>query len=234
MLYSPSVVEITEEFQNVYHYRMSSSCGGYMTNTNTLSGLEGFEILSDRNILHDLLVEELQDLYYAENHLVKSLPKMVKAAHDDDLKQAFSEHLVQTEGHVLRLTAAFEILGVIPKSKPCKAMIGLVAEGQQRIKESKYKDATVADLALIGAAQKVEHYEMSGYGSVRSIADKIDQREVAKLLHETQMEEEKADKTLNGLAKPMLDKISERQKEAQHLMVRAQKEDVNERINTER
>ncbi len=158
-------------------------------------------------VLKDLLIEEMQDLLHAENQLVSALPKMAKAAHEPKLKTAFQDHLEETKGHVERLKQAFELLGAKAKAKPCKAMLGLVTEGKETIDEGKSKDETVADLALIVAAQKVEHYEISGYGSLRSFAEQLGESKVAKLLSQTLAEEENADKLLTKLS-PALLKLS--------------------------
>ncbi len=155
-------------------------------------------------MLKDLLVEELQDLLFAEQQLTKALPEMASAAHHPKLKEAFEKHLVHTEVHVERLEKALGMLGAKNKVKPCKAMLGLIAEGQERIAESKGKDELSADLALIGAAQKVEHYEISGYGTVRGISRLMGLHDVAKLLDHTLGEEEAADFLLTTVAKPIL------------------------------
>ncbi len=154
--------------------------------------------------LKELLVEELQDLLFAEMQLTKALPEMAAAAHNQKLKQAFEKHLQQTELHVQRLTAAFKLLGVEGKPKQCKAMLGLIEEGKERIKESKGKAEIAADLALIASAQKVEHYEISGYGTLRALARLIDEKEVAKLLDHTLGEEESADFMLTTVSEPLL------------------------------
>jgi len=154
--------------------------------------------------LEELLIDEMRDLLHAEGQLVKALPKMEKAAHDPNLKLAFTNHLEQTKGHVERLKEAFDLLGARPRAKACKAMQGLVEEGQETITEGKEKDESVADLALICAAQKVEHYEISGYGSLRAIAEQLGQDKVAKLLAQTLAEEEKADGLLTRLSPPLL------------------------------
>lgn len=159
--------------------------------------------------LQELLTEELQDLLHAENQLVKALPKMAKAAHAAELKEAFSNHLKQTQEHVERLKRAFGILEVKAKAKPCKGMVGLIEEGQEVITEGKGKDAEIADLALIAAAQKVEHYEISGYGTLRTIAERLGQDEVAQLLAETLEEEKKADELLTSVAQSPLESTSE-------------------------
>lgn len=163
--------------------------------------------------LQELLVEEMQDLLHAEGQLVKALPKMAKAAHEPKLKQAFTNHLEETKGHVARLKQAFELLGAKAKAKPCKAMEGLVAEGAETIEEGKEKDADIADLALVTAAQKVEHYEISGYGSLRKMAEQIGQPKVAKLLGQNLAEEEKADQLLTQLSPPLLERANEEPEE---------------------
>ncbi|MGA8029651.1 MAG: ferritin-like domain-containing protein [Bryobacteraceae bacterium] len=154
--------------------------------------------------LKDLLVEELQDLLHAETQLTKALPKMAAAARNPKLQEAFEKHLGQTEGHVERLKQAFELLGEKAEAKPCKAMAGLVAEGEETIEEAGGKEALAADLALITAAQKVEHYEISGYGTVRALARQIGETDVAKLLTRTLGEEESADFLLSEIAKPIV------------------------------
>jgi Mn-containing catalase len=155
--------------------------------------------------IEELLVEEMQDLLHAEGQLVKALPKMARAAKNPDLKQAFQEHLEQTKGHVERLKQAFELLGAKPKSKPCKGMEGLVEEGSETIEDGKEKPDSIADLALIAAAQKVEHYEISGYGTLRALAEHLGNEAVAKLLGQTLAEEEKADKLLTSISPSLLD-----------------------------
>lgn len=146
----------------------------------------------------DLLVEELKDLYSAENQLLKALPKMAKAATNEALKAAFETHLDQTEGHVSRLEEIGEQLGESMKGKKCKAMEGLIAEGKEIIEED--AEPALLDLALIGAAQKVEHYEISGYGTVRTLAQISGEKDIIKLLQQTLDEEGATDKLLTTLA----------------------------------
>jgi Mn-containing catalase len=160
-------------------------------------------------ILQELLIEELRDLLHAENQLVKALPKMAKAAKNSELKTAFQDHLEQTKGHVERLTQVFDMLGEKAKPKPCKGMAGLVQEGQEVITEGKQKEEAQADLALIAAAQKVEHYEMSAYGTARAIAEQMERNDLVKLLTKTLEEEEKADELLTELAKPLLEEAEQ-------------------------
>jgi Mn-containing catalase len=165
--------------------------------------------------LEELLIEEMQDLLHAENQLVKALPKMAKAAHEPKLKQAFEKHTEETKTHVDRLKQAFELLGARAKAKPCKGMLGLVDEGQEKIAEGKDKEDADADLALVAAAQKIEHYEISGYGTVRTIAERLGESKVAKLLSQTLAEEEKTDKLLTQLSPPLLEGASQEREEVQ-------------------
>jgi Mn-containing catalase len=160
-------------------------------------------------LLRELLTEELKDLLSAENQLVKALPKMAKAAKDADLKQAFEEHLEQTKGHVERLKQAFDLLEVKPKAKACKGMAGLVEEGQEVITEGKQMEEAAADLALIGAAQRVEHYEIAAYGTARAIAEQMSRQDIVKLLSQTLAEEEKADQLMTKLAQPLLEEAGQ-------------------------
>jgi ferritin-like metal-binding protein YciE len=146
----------------------------------------------------DLLIEELKDLYSAENQLLKALPKMAKAANSEELRRAFETHLEQTEGHVKRLEKIAKRLDETPKGKKCKAMEGLVAEGKEVMAED--GEPALLDLALIGAAQKVEHYEIAGYGTARTLAELIGEDEVAKILQETLDEEGETDKILTTVA----------------------------------
>jgi ferritin-like metal-binding protein YciE len=152
--------------------------------------------------LRELLVDELKDLYSAENQLVKALPKMAKAAASPELKAAFEEHLEETKGQVDRLVTIFEQLEGSPKGKKCKAMEGLIEEGSEVI-EAEGEDS-VKDAALICAAQKVEHYEMAGYGCARTFATLLGLDEVADLLQETLDEEGNADKKLTELAETVI------------------------------
>jgi Mn-containing catalase len=154
--------------------------------------------------LKELFVEELQDLLHAETQLTKALPNMAAAAHHPKLREAFEKHLIQTQGHIDRLKQAFALLGEKAQAKPCKAMAGLIAEGEETIEEGREKEDLAADLALIAAAQKVEHYEISGYGTLRGLARQIGELEVSKLLTHTLGEEESADFILSEIAKPII------------------------------
>jgi Mn-containing catalase len=155
-------------------------------------------------LLEEVLVEELQDLLSAESQLVKALPKMAKAATEPKLKLAFQKHLEETKGHVDRLKQAFELLGKKAKAQHCKGMEGLISEGQEKIDEAGEKPQIATDLALVAAAQKVEHYEISGYGTVRTLAEQIGNKKVARLLQQTLAEEEKTDALLTKLSPPLL------------------------------
>jgi Mn-containing catalase len=157
--------------------------------------------------LKSLLVDELQDLLSAENQIVAALPKMVQAAHNANLKEAFQKHLTQTQGQVERLKSALTLLGEDAKSKPCKGMKGLLEEGEEAITEGKDRDDLTADLGLIAAAQKVEHYEISGYGTAKCFARQLGEREVAALLSHTLGEEESADFLMTAITEPLLQQL---------------------------
>jgi ferritin-like metal-binding protein YciE len=152
--------------------------------------------------LQDLYVEELKDLYSAESQLLTALPKMAKAASAPELSKAFKDHLKETEGQVKRLETIFEKLATSPKGKKCKAMEGLVEEGKETISED--ADPSVKDAGLIAAAQRVEHYEMAGYGCVRTFARLLGHDDAADLLQETLDEEGAADKKLTKLAETVI------------------------------
>ena len=152
--------------------------------------------------LKDLYIEELRDIYSAERQILKALPKMAKAATSPELKAAFLEHLEQTKGQVVRLETVFEALGKKPTGKTCKAMQGLVEEGEELISEE--PAPTVLDAGLISAAQRVEHYEMASSGSVRTWARLLGEKAAAKLLQETLDEEGETDKKLTALAESVI------------------------------
>jgi len=147
--------------------------------------------------LKELYIDELKDLYSAENQLVKALPKMAKAATSEDLRAGFEEHLEQTKGHVQRLETIFQMLGESPKGKKCKGMGGLIEEGAEATEEY---DGALLDAALIGAAQRVEHYEMAGYGTVSAFAEELGESEHVSLLDQTLEEEKETDEKLSQLA----------------------------------
>lgn len=149
--------------------------------------------------LRELYIDELRDLYNAENQLVKALPKMAKAADSGELQEGFEEHLEQTKGHVQRLEQIFDALGENPKGKTCKGMEGLIQEGKEILDED--FEGALLDAALIGAAQRVEHYEIAAYGTAREFARLLGESEHATLLEETLQEEKETDQKLTTLAK---------------------------------
>ena len=158
--------------------------------------------------IKELLVDQLQDLLHAETQLTGALPKMSEAAHHPKLKEAFDKHLTQTEMHLERLRKAFELLGEKAEAKPCKAMMGLVAEGEETIKEGAEKEPMTADLALIAAAQRVEHYEISAYGTARGLARQLGAIDCARLLSHTLGDEQSADFLLTAISDPMLQEMA--------------------------
>ncbi|AIZ63387.1 hypothetical protein PK28_06195 [Hymenobacter sp. DG25B] len=149
--------------------------------------------------LDDLFHEQLKDLYSAENQLLKALPKMAKEAQDSRLRQGFEKHLQETENQVSRLEKIGKMLDISLSGHTCKAMQGLVAEGQVTIDENATDE--VKDAALIAAAQRVEHYEISGYGTAAHYAERLGHTDAAKLLRQTLQEEQMTDTKLNDLAK---------------------------------
>jgi ferritin-like metal-binding protein YciE len=154
------------------------------------------------NTLEQLYVSELRDIYSAENQLLKALPKMAKGASSPELKDAFQKHLEQTKGHVERLEQIFQQLDENPRGKTCHAMKGLIEEGSEILKED--GEESVLDAGIIVAAQKVEHYEIAGYGSVRTFANLLGKDEEAKLLQSTLDEESETNEILNRLAETVV------------------------------
>ena len=148
--------------------------------------------------LNELLIEELRDLYSVETQLSRALPRFSKAASNDELKQAFEDHGRQTATHLARLDRVMELLGANPRGKTCQAMEGLIAEAGEKMELD--AEDEVRDVGLIAAAQKVEHYEIAGYGTVRTLAEVVGEDEVAKLLQETLDEESEADERLTDIA----------------------------------
>jgi ferritin-like metal-binding protein YciE len=200
-----------------------SPCGGYLGNAvgllkNTAKLCRGtghakdierhvpdepHTTMSKIKTTRDLLVHSLKDLYSAETQLVKALPKMAKAATNPDLKEGFTNHLEETKGHVERLQQVADILEVTPRGLTCKAMKGLIEESAETIEED--AEPTLKDLALITAAQKVEHYEISGYGSIRALSTALGLTEITALFEATEQEEGNADKTLGTVAAQLLE-----------------------------
>ena len=163
------------------------------------------------NTLQKLYTDELRDLYNAENQLLKALPKMAKAASSEELKEAFEQHLEQTKSHVKRLEQVFEELDEKPKGKTCRAMKGLIQEGSEVLEED--GENSVRDAGIIVAAQKVEHYEIAGYGSVRTFAHLLGQNKAAELLQATLDEESETNEVLNRLAESVINPEAVRETE---------------------
>ena len=145
----------------------------------------------------ELLIDELRDILHAEKQLTKALPKMAEAARFDRLRELFEEHLVETNAQIERLNECFSLLGQTARAKPCKGMMGLVEEGQEVISKGEKKEDAAADLALVGAAQRVEHYEISGYTTAKNLAQQLRHSAVVALLSKSLAEEENADQLLN-------------------------------------
>jgi Mn-containing catalase len=154
--------------------------------------------------INELLLDELRDILHAEKQLTKALPKMAKAARFDRLRECFEEHLIETEAQIERLNECFSLLGETARAKPCKGMMGLVEEGQEVMAEGEKKEDAVADLALIGAAQRVEHYEISGYTTAKNLAQQLRHSAVVSLLSKSLAKEENADQLLNQVARTLM------------------------------
>jgi ferritin-like metal-binding protein YciE len=159
--------------------------------------------------LDDLFHDTLKDIYYAEKKLVAALPKMAKAAQNTDLKAAFQKHAGETEGHVERLEQVFAIIEAKPQGKKCPAIDGLIEEGNEIAKE--YKGSPALDAGLLAAAQAVEHYEISHYGTLRTWAEELGLRDAVKLLDETLDEEKATDDSLTDLAKDVINQEAQRE-----------------------
>src|SRR4051794_15702621 len=154
--------------------------------------------------MDELLIDELRDILHAEKQLTKALPKMAKAARFDRLRELFEQHLFETELQIERINECFELLGVSARAKPCKGMMGLVEEGQEVMEAAEGKDDAAADLALIGAAQRVEHYEISGYTTAKNLAQQLRHSAIVALLSKSLAEEENADQLLNQVARTLM------------------------------
>lgn len=163
--------------------------------------------------LDDLLVHELQDIYNAEAQILKALPKFVKAANDPELKSAFEEHRLQTEGQVARLDQVFKLLGVPAKGRKCDGMAGLLEEGKKTMEQE--AEPAVLDAALISAAQKVEHYEIAAYGCVCTYAEMLGYDQVHELLGQNLDEEETTDQRLTALAESVINPEAEIESEGE-------------------
>jgi ferritin-like metal-binding protein YciE len=172
---------------------------GSTKTTNKSSGRSAAGKMDKQSLLRKFFIEELQDIYWAEKHLVKELPRLQKAATSEELADAIGDHQAATEEHVSRLEEVFKMMGETAKAKKCEAMEGLVKEAQQVIEDTEEESAT-RDVALIMAAQKVEHYEIATYGSLVQLAKTIGMNNIAEVLAETLQEEKETDELLTSIA----------------------------------
>jgi ferritin-like metal-binding protein YciE len=154
--------------------------------------------MANNKDLHELFHDTLKDIYFAEKKILSALPKMAKAARAPELRQAFEKHESETEGHVERLEKVFEEIDATPRGKTCEAIMGIIEEGQEVMKE--YKGTPALDAGLLASAQAVEHYEMSRYGTLRTWARELGLQQAVKLLDATLSEEKKTDETLTAIA----------------------------------
>lgn len=152
----------------------------------------------NQEMLREVFVEHIRDLYDAEKQLVKALPKLAKASDSEELAEALRTHLEETQNHVTRLENVFKVVGAPAKGKACKGMHGLIEEGNEAVQE--HEEGPLRDLAIIAGGQKVEHYEMSAYGTARTMAEQLGLNEAVELLQQTEDEEENADATLTKVA----------------------------------
>jgi Mn-containing catalase len=150
------------------------------------------------------LIDELRDILHAEKQLTKALPKMAQAARFDQLRELFEQHLVETENQVERINECFDLLDKTARAKPCRGMMGLIEEGQEVMAEGEEKEDAAADLALIGAAQRVEHYEISAYTTAKNLAQQLRHSAVVALLSKSLAEEENSDQLLNQVARSLM------------------------------
>jgi ferritin-like metal-binding protein YciE len=156
--------------------------------------------------LNDLFLAHLKDIYFAEKKIFRTLPKMVKAAQGTELKQAFTTHREETQGHIERLEQVFEMIGKRPQAKPCEAINGIVAEGEETIED--FGESAPIDAGLVAAGQAVEHYEMARYGALAAWAGQLGMPEAATLLNQTLQEEMKAEKLLTQIGASKADKTA--------------------------
>lgn len=166
----------------------------------------------DESGLKNLFKDELKDIYWAEKHLAKALPKMAKGATSDELRSSIEQHLQETENHVNRLEQVFEILGVKAAGKKCEAMEGLVEEGKTMLEETEDGSMT-RDAAIISSAQKIEHYEIASYGTLKTLANTLGMTDAAQLLEQTLSEEKNTDVKLTQIAEGFVNESAESEKE---------------------
>jgi ferritin-like metal-binding protein YciE len=167
---------------------------------------------AQESALNELFIDELKDIYWAEKNLVKALPKMAKAATSDELRAAIEEHLAETENHVTRLEDAFESIGEKAVAVKCEAMAGLIKEGEEIVEETE-KGTFTRDAGIISAAQKIEHYEIASYGTLRVLAMTLGYNEAAEILAATLQEEKNADGLLTGIAENSINQSARNEKE---------------------
>src|SRR5438045_598667 len=165
----------------------------------------------NQEILKELFVEQLRDILDAEKQLVKALPKLAKAAESEDLTEALRSHLEETQNHVTRLEEVFGMVGVAARAKPCKGMRGLIEEGNEAVQEE--DEGILRDLAIIAGAQRVEHYEISAYGTVRTLAEHLELNDAVELLQQTEDEEKEADSKLTQVATELYESSGEEEGE---------------------
>ncbi|MDN3550761.1 ferritin-like domain-containing protein [Mucilaginibacter aquaedulcis] len=161
--------------------------------------------------LNELFIDELKDIYWAEKHLAKALPKMAKAATSNELRSAIDNHLTETENHITRLESAFESIGKKAVAVKCEAMAGLIKEGDEIVAETE-KGSITRDAGIISAAQKIEHYEIASYGTLKTLASVLGYNEAAELLDSTLQEEKNADSTLTQIAEAGINQSSRSEK----------------------
>jgi ferritin-like metal-binding protein YciE len=193
--------------------------------TKTSNGHRG-QPESDHSKLHKLFEDELKDIYWAEKALVKAIPKMIKKATSEELVEALEDHLEETEGHVQRCEQVFEMLGKPAQAKKCEAMEGLIAEAEDIMSES--DEGVMRDAGIISAAQKVEHYEIATYGTLKTFAKTLGLNEIADRLEETLNEEKNADETLTSVAESTINVKASQVEEGQE-----EEEEVEEEENAE-
>ena len=182
------------------------------SSTRTKRGAISSSAKTDETMLKELFIDELKDIYWAEKHLTKALPKMQKAATSEELANAFEEHLNVTEVHVERAEKVFELLDMTARAKKCEAMAGLIKEGEEIMKDT--EDGSITrDAGIISAAQKSEHYEIASYGTLRTLAATLGYTEAAGLLEETLKEEKKTDDLLSKIAQSAINPKAKTEKE---------------------
>jgi ferritin-like metal-binding protein YciE len=165
----------------------------------------------NKETLQKLFVEIIRDIYDAEKQLVRALPKLAKAAESEELSEAIRSHLEETQNHVSRLEEVFGLVGVPAKGKPCKGMKGLIEEGSEAVQEQ--EKGALRDLAIIAGAQKVEHYEISAYGTARTLAEQLSINQAVELLEQTEGEEKEADEKLTQVAVSLYESVDEDEEE---------------------